>query len=179
MKAARYVLPLWVAASTTPACKSDPTPPTPASVVVSSTPAPSASASAAPAAPWFEGTWKGGFEAKAAPIQLAEKAANEKAWSKDDGSKSTGKGELTVTVDSDGKATGAASGALGEATLDGAVEEERVTLRFEPKDPTSPEGLSGVIVLTRGNGTLDGELKASTGDSLLVRKASITLKKAQ
>lgn len=148
-------------------------------------PAPAASAaapSAAPAAsappvvqkPWYEGSWSGTYAAERHVIELPIGAVA--AWAKDDGSKASGPGEIKLTIDADGLASGSAKGALGEHAVRGRVVEESLRLELVPQQPTA-ESLRGAGVTQREGEGLKGEVKASSGDSLTVRKASLTLTK--
>lgn len=140
----------------------------------------SASASAAPPEkpkPWFEGTWTGSYEAKKQPIEMSKKEGAVWQWEKDDGGTGSGKGTLSLTVAEDGAITGTASGALGEQVVSGRVVDEEFRLRLKPKDMADIEAFGGTMTGKRDGDEVKGELKASSGDSINVRKASVTLEK--
>ena len=160
--------------------------PAPAAQVTSAAPltppptiAPSASAAPGGSASISQlvGKWEGSFDVKPHKVELAEKAANEKAWAKDDGTQKAGKGTLSLVIAADGSATGTASGALGDVEVGGAAEKDLVTLRLVAKDTADPLAMTGVLVLRPTGSDLGGELHASSGDSYVVREASVTLKK--
>jgi hypothetical protein len=144
---------------------------TPAPSVARASAAPSASA--APAAAWFEGSWQGTYKAELHRIEMA--AGGVKEWKKDDGAQASGEGKLSIEAKSDGTVSGQASGALGEQVVSGRVEGEHVSLKLSP---AQPDGFQGVIVAAQAPEGIKGSLSASTGDSLVVRKASVTLAKA-
>jgi len=123
------------------------------------------------------GTWRGSFESKKATVEL-DPGVKETSWSKDDGKAKAGKTEIDLSVTADGVAKGSLRGALGEATLAGAVDGETLTLTFTPKDD-STDAISGVIVLRLRGPKLGGELKGASGDAALVRAASLELDRAE
>jgi hypothetical protein len=143
-------------------------------------PAPSASAvaaapsaSAAPAAAWFEGSWQGTYKAELHRIETA--AGGVKEWKKDEGAQASGEGKLSLEAKPDGTVSGQASGALGEQTVSGRIEGEHVALKLTPTDAN---GFQGTILGSGAAEGINGALSASTGDSLVVRKAAVTLVKA-
>jgi hypothetical protein len=151
----------------------------------SGAPAPAASQSAAPAAapsaseaavqkPWYEGSWSGSYAAERYLIELPIGAVA--SWAKDDGSRASGPGELKLSVDAEGVVSGSAKGALGAHVVRGRVVEDSMRLELVPEEPTT-EALRGAGLTQREGESLKGELRASSGDSLTVRKASLTLTK--
>jgi hypothetical protein len=147
--------------------------------------APSTSQSAAPAAapsasaaavqkPWYEGQWTGSYAAERFLIELPIGAVA--SWAKDDGSKASGPGEVKLSVDADGLVSGSATGALGSHAVRGRVIEDSLRLELVPAE-ASTEALRGAGLTQREGESLKGELRASSGDSLTVRKASLTLTK--
>jgi hypothetical protein len=155
------------------ACKQQSEQAAPAATQSAAIAAPSASA-AAVQKPWYEGSWSGSYTAERYAIELP--IGNVPAWSKDDGSKASGPGEIKLTVDADGLVSGSAKGALGSHVVRGRVIEDSVSLELVPEAPTT-EALRGAGLTQREGEALKGELKASSGDSLTVRKASLTLTK--
>jgi hypothetical protein len=143
----------------------------------STTPAASASPAPAPAPvpekPWFEGAWQGTFSAELFRIELP--AGNVKEWKTDDGKQASGPGELSLEVAADGTVSGSAKGALGELSVSGRVEGDRAALSLAP---VTPGGFQGVILAARAGDGLKGALSASSGDSLQVRRADVTLSRA-
>lgn len=129
-------------------------------------------ASAAPK-PWFEGAWQGAYQAELHRIELA--AGGVKEWKKDDGSAASGPGTLSLTAAADGSVNGTAKGPLGEQQLTGRVEGDTVSLSLVP---AAADGFRGTILASKSPEGMKGALQASSGDSLTVRKASVTLTKA-
>lgn len=131
------------------------------------------SAAAAPAAAWYEGSWQGTYQAELHRIEMA--AGGVKEWKKDDGAQASGEGKLSIEAKSDGSVSGQASGVLGEQVVSGRIEGEHVALKLTP---ARPDGFQGVILAAQAPEGIKGSLSASTGDSLVVRKASVTFSKA-
>jgi hypothetical protein len=130
-------------------------------------------APAAPPKPWFEGSWQGAYQAE---LHRIEGPGGVKEWKKDDGAQASGPGTLTLTAAPDGSVTGTAKGPLGEQQVTGRVEGETVALSLVP---ALADGFRGVILASKAADGLKGTLQASSGDSLQVRKASVTLTRAQ
>ena len=135
--------------------------------------APSASASAAPAAAWYAGSWQGTYKAELHRVELP--AGGIKEWKKDDGAQSSGEGKLSFDVSPTGDVTGKASGPLGEQVVSGRVEGENVALTLTPVEVN---GFQGMIVAAQAPEGIKGALNASTGDSVVVRKAQVVVAKA-
>jgi hypothetical protein len=134
--------------------------------------APKASA-AAPALAWYEGAWQGTYKAELLRIETA--AGGVKQWKEDDGSKASGEGKLSLEATSDGTVTGSATGPLGEHSVSGKVDGDRVALSLTP---TQADGFRGLILASQADGGMQGTLNASTGDSLQARRATVTLARA-
>jgi hypothetical protein len=120
---------------------------------------------------WFEGAWRGSFQAEQFRMDLAA-AGGVKEWKTDDGKQASGPGQLALQVAADGTVSGSGTGALGELSVLGRFEDDRATLTLTP---ATPGGLHGVVVATREGEGLKGMLSASSGDSLQVRRADVTL----
>jgi hypothetical protein len=131
-------------------------------------------AAAVPAKPWFEGTWQGAFQAELFRLELPSGGVKE--WKQDDGKKSSGEGTLSLQAGPDGGVTGTATGALGELAVAGRVEGDRAALTLSS---AQPDGFHGVILASQTPEGLKGTLSASSGDSLQVRQASVTLTRAK
>jgi hypothetical protein len=145
-----------------------------AATSASAAPAASAApvASAAPK-PWFEGGWQGAYQAELHRIELP--VGGVKEWKKDDGSAASGAGTLSLTAAADGSVTGSAKGPLGEHQVSGRVEGDTVALSLVP---AAADGFRGTILAAKAPEGIKGTLQASSGDSLTVRKANVTLSKA-
>ena len=158
------------------ACKGTPSAdqaPTAASVSPAASGSAIAAASAAPAKPWYEGAWQGTYKAELLRLETA--AGGVKKWKDDDGSTASGEGKLSLQAAADGTVSGSASGPLGEHTVAGKVEGDRVALSLIP---AQAEGFRGVILASQQGDGMQGSLIVATGDSLTARKASVTLARA-
>lgn len=157
-------------------CKTEPT----EKAVASGAPsAASALPSAEPPKPWYVGTWSGDYSAQLFKVESGPGAV--KDWSKDDGSKASGPGKLTLRIDDGGAIDGDSEGALGALTARGQVDGETLRIALQPKDSSSAQtdaqSFSGTLLGSRSGDAVRGRLQASSGDSLTVREASIELKK--
>lgn len=131
------------------------------------------SASAAPPAPWYSGSWQGTYQAELHRVELPMGGIKE--WKKDDGAQASGEGKLSFEVSEAGDVSGKASGPLGEQVVTGRVEGERVALTLSPVETN---GFQGVILAAQAPEGIKGSLNASTGDSVVVRKAAVVITKA-
>jgi hypothetical protein len=131
------------------------------------------SASAAPPAAWYSGSWQGTYKAELHRVELP--AGGIKEWKKDDGAQASGEGKLSFDVTAAGDVSGKASGPLGEQVVTGRVEGERVALTLTPVETN---GFQGVILAAQAAEGIKGALNASTGDSVVVRKAEVVVAKA-
>ena len=144
-----------------------------ASVGVAASKAMPAASAPAPK-PWFEGAWQGGFQAELFRIELA--VGGVKEWKQDDGKLASGPGTLAFDVTADGNAAGHANGALGELTILGHVDGDRAALRLVSLESG---GFHGVVLATQTPQGMQGTLNASSGDSLQVRQAAVTLTRSK
>ena len=135
----------------------------------SRSPAPSAVASAV----WFVGAWQGTFQAELFRVEVPFGAAKE--WKTDDGKQASGEGKLALQAAADGSVTGTATGALGELLVVGHVEGDRATLTL---NSAQSDGFHGVVLASQTPEGMSGTLSASSGDSLRVRQAKVTLTRA-
>ncbi len=143
--------------------------------------APAAASSAKPKAPaeapTVVGEWRGPFQAELARVTL-DPGVGDATWAKDKGTDAVGKGQLELTVANDGQVRGKLTGALGELTFVGVAEGALVHGTFSAEKP-EPASMSGTIELALTGEALGGELRASSGDAKLVRRATLTLKRAK
>lgn len=154
----------------------DAAPPSSASAMASA----SAAASApAPEKPWYVGDWQASLEVERYKMEMKKSEGMVKDWEEDDGKQGTGKATLKLTVNEDGQAEGTLGGALGDLAVNGVIEDETLRLKLMAENTEDPATtFNGVIVATKKGDTFTGELKASSGDSLKVRKASVVLSEA-
>lgn len=161
---------LLVVAACQNAPKTDGAPAASASAAPSAIPAASAPA---PSKAWFEGRWQGTYEAELFRIELP--AGNVKEWKLDDGKKASGAGKLSLEVSPDGTVTGTSTGALGDLAVSGRVEGDRAALSLGSGAEAT---FHGTVLATQTPEGMSGTLSASSGDSLQVRHAKVTLAKA-
>ncbi|HEX3773548.1 MAG TPA: hypothetical protein VHV51_03735 [Polyangiaceae bacterium] len=134
---------------------------------------PSASAATAQAKPWYSGAFEGTYQAALAPVDVQVGAVRE--WVKDDGKAASGPGKLDLKIADDGIVDGTGEGGLGASHAHGKVEDDTLRVVLSPDDAST--GLHGVLVATKNGDGFRGSIEASSGDSLVVRKAPIELKK--
>lgn len=125
----------------------------------------------APARAPLAGAWRGPFVAQVGKVTLDPGVSD--PWSKDPGTDAVGKGELELKVAADGTVTGRLTGALGDLLVKGVAEENLVHATFTAERP-EPKTMAGTLELALSNGKLDGELRGSSGDASLVRKANVS-----
>jgi hypothetical protein len=147
---------------------------TPASAPASAPPAASAAGTPAPSA---AGAWTGSYEARQYRIEMSKKEGAVREWAEDKGNSHTGKGSLTVDIAENGTASGSATGPLGELSIAGELDGELLRLRFAPVSSEQAPAFTGVLLAEREGEAFTGRLKASSGDSLIVREALVTLRK--
>lgn len=135
---------------------------------------PAASASAKPAPPWFVGTWSGSYTARPRAVD-SPKEGYVKEWRETDAGAFSGPGTVTLQIDESGRIAGSAEGALGPLVASGQVTDETLSVTLQSKPADAQQISSAVLVAKRDGDSAKGTLSASTGDSLRVRQADITL----
>jgi len=150
------------------------------STEASATAAPSASVTAPTEKPkpWHVGTWTGTYQSIPRRVEMKKGEGLLKEWTEDDGGVATGQGELTLRIDEAGSVEGENKGALGDLKASGEVDENTLRVRLKPADLAAPSALSGFVLAEKQGEAFAGTLKASTGDSLVVREATIKLEKS-
>jgi hypothetical protein len=143
--------------------------------VAAAAPASASAAPAAPEKPWYAGAWSGTYAAERFAIELP--IGMVPAWKKDDGSKASGSGKIALDVSPEGTVSGTADGPLGKHVARGSVEADTLRVEFVPEQ-SGTDAFRGVMFVTREGDSAKGELRASSGDSLTVRRANVTLAKA-
>lgn len=158
----------------------------PAASAAAAASAGAAAASAAAAAasakaaevPWYVGEWHAPLDVQRYQIEQVKEEGKVKAWADETDTKATGKGELVLKIDETGKVTGTATGPLGELVALGMVDDKTLRVNLQPtKLLAPPEMFNGVVLAEKSDNGFTGDLKASSGDSLTVRKASVVLSK--
>jgi hypothetical protein len=116
-------------------------------------------------------SYTGPFEAKRRKVQLPSGVVDP-AWQLDNGKKSAGPGHIELSIWSNGRVTGKASGALGDLVIEGNVDGKTLTASLSPP---SADGFRGVIAGEIDGESLKGQLHAASSDSSVVREADIDL----
>ena len=109
-------------------------------------------------------------------MYLDPKLGGIKEWQKDPGQPGTGAGTLKVSIDAQGQAEAQTDGALGRLQGTGAVEGDSLRVRLTPVE-SDPSGFSGLLNASREGDGWVGNLRASSGDSKVVRSADVKLEK--
>jgi len=124
------------------------------------------------------GAWQGAYEAKKGSVEMPPKV-KDKPRSSDDGKAMAGPGKVELEVAADGNVQGKASGALGEATLSGKLDEAAGVLRASwfPVDPSAPNAMTGVLIGLIKDGEIHAEIRVAGPDATLVREGKIDLKR--
>jgi hypothetical protein len=136
----------------------------------------SAGSSARPGHP-HAGRYAGSFEAAKAEVPLDE-GVSYPTWTDEDGKAVSGTGKLELTVDDAGAVTGKANGALGALTIAGRVEGDVLSATLRPEDPNAADAMTGTLVGRLDPAGMKGQLRASSRDGNVARKATATLKKS-
>jgi hypothetical protein len=177
MRIARTTVSLFALTATvalTTGCKKEAPKPAP------ERPAAAAAAESAPtkAAPWYVGDWNGTYQASIFKIEMTEAQGAVKEWAKDDPSSLTGSGSLTLAISEDRQVSGKADGPLGSLVASGEVDGETLRVSLRPAAPVATDKVSSAtfIATHKGEG-FEGQLRASTGNSLKVRVATLSLSK--
>ncbi|MGE3671366.1 MAG: hypothetical protein AB7K71_16980 [Polyangiaceae bacterium] len=154
-------------------CKEDPAPSATSSASATEV------ASAAPPPkpkPWYEGDWSGQYDATHYLIDMEAKDGAIRNWNDDDGKSEACKGKISLTIDEAGEVSGKLSGPLGDMTATGSVEGETLSVRLTPEAEEAKITTAYFLADKKGEG-FEGKLQASSGDSLMVRDAKLTLTK--
>lgn len=139
--------------------------------------APSGSSSAAaPGEASLAGSWEGRYDAKKVEIGLPRKVPD-KTWSKDDGKAASGAGTIKLEVTPAGDISGVGSGALGNVTLTGKVEDKMVRASIMPADRTVSPSMSGVLIGLLKGDAIQATIKVAGPDASIVRESSIELRR--
>jgi hypothetical protein len=152
------------------ACKQQPEPPGPSSAAPTEPAVPSAAPE--PEQPWFVGTWEGRFRTEAHRVDLDRKRGAPREWDDGKDPRCVGDVTLSVEVDEAGAVRGDATGALGSIAVQGMIEGEDLRVRLSPTDTGA---FHGSLVARHEDEALVGELRASSGDSFELCKATVRL----
>jgi len=146
------------------------------SAVTSSSTAPLASSSTPRSLPRnpYAGAWRGKYKATQASVTVPKGVAY-KWWEGDDGASASGDGQIELTVAEDGSVAGTSSGALGNLTIRGMVEEDVLRAGVTPTDQASEASMTGVLVGTVTEKSIEAQLRVSSHDAALVRRSAVRL----
>ena len=141
--------------------------------------APVAQASAAPSAtapaPAAAGAFAGTYDAKASTLYLPDTPEMKKVkWRGEEVTEGLGAGDLSLTIDPDGRVHGESTGALGAMIIEGHAEGDLVAATLRRKTPADG-GFTGTLEATKKNGALDGVLHVTGYDASVFREAAFKL----
>lgn len=117
----------------------------------------------------------GTYVAERAVIEMTRGEGRQVAWDQDDGKEGAGTGKLAVRIDEEGTARGTAEGVLGGQIVRGILDGDTLRLTLVPEVAGQERSFSGVLVAERRGEEFQGDLRASSGDSKLVRRGTATL----
>jgi hypothetical protein len=164
---------LWLSAALLFACQRNPAggeqPSSSASAAASAAPA----KPAAPKQAWYVGRWIGSYDSRRYEMKMPKAEGAVREWADDSGQQGTGPGTITLDIDEAGRATGTASGALGEMVVTGMIEGDALTLDLKATGGEPAKLFNGFVVAKRKDPDLSGSLQASSGSGLLVRDGTV------
>jgi len=117
----------------------------------------------------------GTYVTERAMIEMKREEGRQAAWDQDDGKEGTGPGTLAVSIDDRGTARGTAEGAMGAQIVRGVLDGDTLRLTLGPEGGGEGRSFSGILVAERRGDEFRGDLRASSGDSRLVRRGTATL----
>jgi hypothetical protein len=160
--------------------------PSPASSAENAGDAATSASSAPPAlAHPQQGGWGAKYEAVKAAVDVPA-GVRWPHWADEAADDGVGAGDISITVDASGRVLGTVSGALGELQISGVIEDGALGAWLEPSvAPDATPALSGVMrggfakvgAGQPGAGAIDVELRLSSEDGNMVRKASAKLER--
>jgi len=125
------------------------------------------------------GQYQGTYTVAPTKADITQKEGAPAAWDKDDGKALSGPGEIALKVDADNVVSGTAKGALGQQTLRGSCDENTLRIQLDSANSESNSVQNAIIVAQFSGAEATGNLMAATGDSLVRRSGSVSLKKLQ
>jgi hypothetical protein len=137
----------------------------------------SAASSAAAQGPWYAGKWSGTYKAELSTIVMQRSEGMVPAWAADDGKNAAGMGKLDLEIDPSGLTRGRSEGPLGVLEATGTVDHDTLRVSLVPEAVEPGKAFHGFLVASRSGDAITGNLQASSGDSLVVRKATVSLEK--
>ncbi len=125
------------------------------------------------------GKYQGQYAVTGVKSDLTRKDGAPERWGSDDGQTLAGSGELTLVVDPQNIITGSAKGALGQQTLRGSCDENTLRAQLDTLGDSDEQIQNAVLVAGLTGDQASGTLAAGTGNSLIRRTGTVTLRKAQ
>jgi hypothetical protein len=160
--------------------------PSPTSTATTAGDAATSASSAPPAlAHPQQGSWSAKYEAVKAEVDVPA-GVRWPHWADEAADDGVGAGDISITVDPSGRVLGTVSGALGELQISGVIEDGALSAWLEPSAaPDATPALSGVMhggfakvgAGEPGVGAIDAELRVSSENGNMVRKASAKLER--
>lgn len=125
----------------------------------------------------FAGTWQGAYDAKKGSV-VVPPSVKDKTHGADDGKAMTGQGKVEITISPSGEVKGTATGALGEATLTGKIDDTGLLgVSWFPDDPTKPNAMTGVLTGVFKESVIHAKIRVAGPDATIVRESPLDLKR--
>ena len=125
------------------------------------------------------GKYQGQYAVAGVKSDLTRKEGAPEKWESDDGHALAGNGELTLEVDPQNNITGSAKGALGQQTLRGSCDANTLRARLDATSDSTEQIQNAYLVADLAGDQASGTLSAATGNSLIRRTGTVTLRRAQ
>ena len=125
------------------------------------------------------GKYQGEYAVSNVKSALSHKEGAPEQWETDDGKTLAGKGTLTLQVDSNNVVSGNAEGALGQQTLRGYCDETTLRVQLDSAGNDLSKIQNAYLVADLSGSQAAGTVVAATGDSLLRRAGSVTVRRVQ
>ena len=125
------------------------------------------------------GKYQGQYTVAAVKSDLTRKEGAPEKWDTDDGHALSGDGELTLEVDPQNVITGSAKGALGQQTLRGSCDANTLRARLDAIGESTEQIQNAFLVADVAGEQASGAMAAATGNGLVRRTGTLTLRKTQ
>ncbi|MBS2016572.1 MAG: hypothetical protein JST00_27050 [Deltaproteobacteria bacterium] len=121
-------------------------------------------------------SYHGPYSAKAGGMYIPEHKDWNNVKFKNDESKLTGDGDLTLDVDGTRVSGQTESGAIGAAIIEGTLDGSTITANVRRKDPAD-QGLMGTLVAKVAGDKIEGTMRLSDANAAAVREVTFTAMK--
>lgn len=149
------------------------------STVTAASASASASANATGAKlPGAKASYHGAYSLKPGNMYIPDNKDWNNVKFKNDESKLTGDGDLTLDVDGTKVSGTSEGGALGAAIIEGTVDGANVTANIRRKD-TADQGLMGTLVAKIAGDKIEGTMRLSDANAAAVREATFSAATAE